>query len=40
MPLPEFNSNGDLPEGVHLATLDEVIVRFGTSNFQRRLVAA
>jgi hypothetical protein len=29
MPLPAFNENGDLPEGVHKASLDEVIARFG-----------
>ena len=29
MPLPEFNLSGDLPEGIHPATLEEVITRFG-----------
>jgi hypothetical protein len=29
MPLPDFNSYGDLPEGLHQATIDEVIERFG-----------
>jgi hypothetical protein len=40
MPLPDFNDKGDLPEGLYVATLDEVIARFGTSTFQRRIVAA
>jgi hypothetical protein len=38
MPLPDFNEFGDLPEGKHLASLDEVIVRFGSGTAQRRLV--
>lgn len=29
MPIPEFNSEGDLPEGVHRATLVELLDRFG-----------
>ena len=29
MPLPEFNANGDLPPGIHRATLQDVIERFG-----------
>jgi uncharacterized protein DUF6932 len=28
-PLPEFNERGDLPEGIHSATLAEVLARFG-----------
>jgi len=35
MPLPEFNEFGDLPEGRHLASLDEVVARFGTGLPQR-----
>jgi hypothetical protein len=35
MPLPEFNELGDLPEGIHEATLTEVIVRFGAGTAQR-----
>lgn len=38
MPLPEFDSRGDLPEGVHQSTLDEVIGRFGHGTPQRQLV--
>jgi hypothetical protein len=30
MALPEFNEAGDLPRGVHRATLDEVVRRFGS----------
>src|SRR5918912_4338313 len=38
MPLPIFNRAGDLPEGLHQATLDEVITRFGLGTAQRRAV--
>ena len=37
--LPEFLPYGDLPEGVHRATLEEVLRRFGTTTPQRRIVA-
>jgi hypothetical protein len=40
MPLPVFDSRGDLPVGVHQATLTEVIVRFGHGTPQRELVTA
>lgn len=36
---PEFDVNGDLPPGVHQATLSEVIEHFGKSTLQRRIVA-
>ena len=39
MPLPELDRYGDLPVGVHQASLDEVIARFGHGTPQRRLVA-
>jgi hypothetical protein len=38
MPLPEFNEFGDLPEGNHPASLDEVVARFGPGSAQRRAV--
>lgn len=38
MPLTEFNQQGDLPEGVHQASLDEVIARFGSGTPQRAAV--
>jgi hypothetical protein len=38
VPLPEFNEFGDLPEGRHSATLDEVIARFGRGTAQRAQV--
>jgi len=38
MALPEFNEFGDLPVGVHRATLEEVLERFGTGTQQRQLV--
>ena len=36
---PDFNSNGDLPVGIHQATLAEVVDLFGTKTLQRRIVA-
>jgi len=39
MPLPAFDSRGDLPVGVHPATLADVIARFGQGTPQRELVA-
>jgi len=36
---PEFNDNGDLPAGIHQATLAEVIEHFGSSTPQRRIIA-
>lgn len=33
--LPEFNNNGDLPEGIYQATLPEILQHFGTENAQR-----
>jgi len=37
MALPEFNEVGDLPPGVHQATLNEVVGRFGAVHGQRSL---
>ncbi len=36
---PEFDSNGDLPVGIHQASIDEVIAHFGTGTLQRQVVA-
>lgn len=36
---PEFDLNGDLPVGVHKATLPEVIQHFGIETVQRQMVA-
>lgn len=35
MALPEFNEHGELPSGVHKATIDEVTTRFGKGSGQR-----
>src|SRR2546421_549966 len=35
---PEFDSQGNLPVGVHRASLNEVIARFGHGTSQRQLV--
>ena len=40
MPLPEFDSVGDLPEGVYQATMDEIRARFGYGTPQRQAVTA
>ncbi len=40
MALPKFNSQGDLPEGLHKATLAEVLERFGTGSEARRETTA
>ena len=37
--LPAFNEQGDLPPGVHRATLTGVLERFGQGTVQRRAVA-
>ena len=39
MTLPAFNDEGDLPPGVHRATLRETLERFGQGSMQRRAVA-
>jgi uncharacterized protein DUF6932 len=36
---PNYCDDGDLPVGIHQATLAEVMERFGQSNFQRRVMA-
>jgi hypothetical protein len=38
--LPAFNEEGDLPPGVHRATLPEVLEQFGHGSAQRCAVAA
>ena len=35
---PAFDSNGDLPIGIHQATLAETLQHFGTATLQRELV--
>lgn len=40
MALPEFNSQGDLPEGLHKATLAEVLERFGPGSEARQQATA
>jgi hypothetical protein len=40
MPLPEFNEVGDLPEGIHPASLAEVVVHFSQGSAQRATVTA
>ena len=40
MPLPPFESSGDLPVAIHAATLAEVVARFGADSERRRAVTA
>lgn len=40
MSLPNLNSEGELPEGVHQATIDEILARFGSGTPQRQAVTA
>jgi len=40
MALPAFNAQGDLPDGLHQATLSEVLSRFGKGSEKRRQVTA
>ncbi|MDI6791731.1 MAG: hypothetical protein QME81_02525 [bacterium] len=38
MPLPTLDSTGELPEGVHQATIAEIIARFGSGTPQRQAI--
>jgi hypothetical protein len=38
VPLPPFTASGDLPPGIHRATLSDVLERFGSRSPQRMLV--
>ena len=40
MPLPNLNHEGELPEGVYKATIDEVVAQFGNGTLQREIVTA
>jgi hypothetical protein len=40
MALPAFNSQGDLPDGLHPATLAEVVARFGRGSEARQRATA
>jgi hypothetical protein len=35
---PRFNKNGDLPKGIHKASLSDVIEHFGKGNLQRAIL--
>ena len=39
VPIPSFGKSGDLPPGIHAATLDEVELRFGGASTKRKQVA-
>ena len=36
--IPDFEESGNLPPGVHWATLDEIVKRFGTTSWRRDLL--
>ena len=40
MPLPEFDNKGELPLGVHPATIKDVVERFGHGTLQREDVTS
>ena len=40
MTLPNLNHAGELPIGIHQATIDEVIAQFGSGTLQREVVTA
>mgnify|MGYP003393828916 CR=1 FL=1 len=40
MPLPQLNSAGELPAGVHQATMTELLTQFGSGTPQRQAVTA
>jgi hypothetical protein len=40
MGLPEFNAQGDLPQGLHKATLAEILERFGQGSEARQAATA
>ena len=37
--IPQFNTDGNLPSGIHLVTWDDFCVTFGSSSHQQRLIA-
>ena len=39
MPLPHFKETGDLPIGVHEASLADTVARFGTGSDRRKVVS-
>lgn len=40
MSLPNLNDAGELPEGLHQATIDEVIAQFGRGTSQQEIMSA
>lgn len=39
MPIPDYRADGYLPEGVHLASDEEILFRFASGPRHRRLLA-
>lgn len=39
MPLPSFTETGELPVGIHRASLREILGRFGTETLKRKVLA-
>lgn len=37
--IPDFNAEGNLPPGIHWATWDEIVKRFGSTHWRRQLLA-
>ena len=40
MPLPPLNESGDLPEGIHRATIGDIVSHFGSGSNHREAVTA
>lgn len=40
MPIPDFEENGELPAGIHVATLLEVLEKFGTASEKRKFLVS
>ena len=40
MSLPSLNRKGELPEGIHKTTIDEVVSQFGSGTSRREVVTA
>jgi len=36
--IPPYDTNGNLPQGIHIASWGEIVCRFGTNSHRRRLL--
>jgi len=40
LPLPDLNTSGDLPPGIHRASIDEIVARFARGTNRRHLLGS